>query len=142
MLRIKKLMIPRLGKGLLAAVFLLASLGLGTVCAATMTGHLVLLTSTVPQPVNVSVEPGGVVVWLNRTKNQPLSLTFEGSQSPDPACGASLGFARQGPQILTLPALPPGGTASLCFPTAGTYSYKVHGLDRPISGTVTVGGNP
>jgi hypothetical protein len=142
MLRTKKSMITRLGKSLPAAVVLVASLSIGIAGAASKTGHLVLLTSTVPHPVNVSVEPGGVIVWLNQTKNQPLSLTFEGSQSPDPTCGSSVGFARHSPQVLTLPALPPGGTASLCFPTAGTYPYKVYGLDRPISGTITVGASP
>lgn len=134
-------MIERIGKGVLAAV-LLVFLASGGLEAASKTGQLVLLTATVPQPVNVSVEPGGVVVWLNGADKQPLSLTFEETKSPDPSCEASLGFARQGSDIITLPALPPGGSASLCFPEAGSYSYKVHGLDRPISGTVTVGGSP
>lgn len=134
-------MIERIGKGALAAA-LLVFVTVGGLEAASQTGRLVLLTATVPQPVNVSVEPGGVVVWLNGADKQPLSLTFEETQSPDPACDASLGFQRQGSNIVTLPALPPGGSASLCFPSAGSYSYKVHGLDRPISGTVTVGGSP
>ncbi len=130
------------GQCLVLVALVLFSLWGGSAQAATQTGHLVLLTPTVPQPVTISVEAGAVVIWLNRTPDRPLSLTFEDTQSPDASCSASAGFVREGDRLYTLPALPPGGTASLCFPSAGSYSYKVHGLDRPTPGTVTVGGSP
>jgi hypothetical protein len=135
-------MASRLVKSFAAALVIFALLGLGAAGAATKTGQLVLLTNEVPQPVSISVELGGLIIWLNRTNGQPLSLAFEGSLSPDPTCPGSVGFVRQDHQVFTLPALPPGGTASLCFPDKGSYSYKVYGLDRPISGSVTVGGSP
>lgn len=135
-------MVARLVKPFVVALGAVALMGLGPAAAKTLSGQLVLLTSEVPQPVTISVEAGGLVIWLNRTEGRPLSLSFEGSNSPDPNCSASVGFVSQDQRVFTLPALPPGGTASLCFPEEGSYSYKVFGLDRPISGSVTVGESP
>lgn len=134
------IMIRRIGQSALVVMVLLVGIGwLGAGHAATPTGSLLLLTEEAPQPKAVRVAPGAVVVWLNRTEGRPVSLTFEGSPLPDPACSAGFGFVRRAGQVFTLPALPPGGTASLCFPAAGTYGYVVHGTGLPVSGTVTVG---
>ncbi|MFQ6672117.1 MAG: hypothetical protein ACE5KY_02360 [Candidatus Tectimicrobiota bacterium] len=135
-------MVRRLGYRALLVAALLTGLGLGASHAAPVTGSLALLTSTAPQPTVVTVPSEGVVIWVNQTTDLPLSLTFNGTPSPDPTCPASRGFVRQNSQVFSLPALPPGGTASLCFPAAGTYTYEVHGLGHPVSGTVTVGGHP
>ncbi len=134
------IMIRRLGHGALVVMVFLVGIGwLGAGHAATPTGSLLLITEEAPQPKAARVATGAVVIWLNRTADRPLSLTFEGTSLPDPACPAGFGFVRRGGQVFTLPALPPGGTASLCFPAPGIYGYAVHGLDRPASGTVTVG---
>jgi hypothetical protein len=136
-------MMQRYGRGAFVAMVLLVGLGgLRAGHAATPTGSLMLLTEEAPQPKAVRVAPGAVVVWLNRTADRPVSLTFEGLPLPDPACTAGFGFVSRGGQVFTLPALPPGGTAALCFPASGTYGYVVHGLGRPASGTVTVGARP
>ncbi len=131
---------PRLGWHALLGMVFMVGLGLGAGNAAPTTGSLVLLATAAPQPKALTVAPGRVVIWLNRTKDRPLTLTFDGSPSPDPTCPAGIGFVRRNSLVFTQPALPPGGTASLCFPAPGVYAYVVHGLGHPASGTVTVGG--
>lgn len=136
-------MIPRPVKLLILCMVLVAALGIGLgPAAAATTGSLVMLGGSDPAPAVVKVEAGGVVVWFNQSKDQTVSVSFEAASAPDPTCAEGVGFVSRGSRVFIEPALPPGGTASLCFPSRGTYDYKVYGQGRPTSGSVAVGGSP
>lgn len=136
-------MIPRPVKLVLLGTALVAALGIGLAPAvAATTGSLVMLGGSDPAPAVAKVVAGGVVVWFNQSKDQTVSVSFESTPAPDPTCAEAVGFVAQGSRVFTEPALPPGGTASLCFPSSGTYDYKVFGQGRATSGSVAAGGGP
>ena len=121
----------------LAGLFLLLGLALGVGRADVLTARLVILTAEAPR--TASVPPGSVVIWLNRVQGRLIGVAFQGEPLPEVECPASVGFVRRQAEVLSLPALPPGGTASLCFPEPGTYRYRILGLDKPLEGAVAVG---
>ena len=95
------------------------------------------------QPISVSVPVGGSLVWTNQSNNSPHTVTFPvAGQTPPPgppdipAGGTS---TYDGSTFTNSGVIPPGGSYTLTFTKAGTYTYYcLFHSGEGMTGTVTV----
>lgn len=97
-------------------------------------------------PHAVTVKRGDEVSWLNASTN-PVDVWFV--QSLDGVVSCQRGFVSSGwgyifagseRENFIIATIPPNGTASLCFGSAGTYAYRVHLKGAP-EGETKMGGS-
>lgn len=100
---------------------------------------LVVMTGAGLAPARLRVPPATPLVWLNRTAQLALAISFDDAFPDTPSrCGERRGFhAVPGHGPFTL-MLVPGTVAALCAPSApGVYPYTVHG-EQSFAGEVEV----
>lgn len=100
---------------------------------------LVVMTGAGLAPARLRVPPATPLVWLNRTAQLALAISFDDAFPEAPAsCGERRGFHSvpgHGPFTLMLV---PGTVAALCAPSApGVYPYTVHG-EQSFAGEIEV----
>ncbi len=94
-------------------------------------------------PANVSVPVGASVTWTDQANNSPHTVTFPvAGQTPSPGppdIPAAGGSTYDGTVFTNSGVIPPGGSYTLTFTAAGTYTYYClfHSSEGMI-GTVTV----
>jgi len=78
------------------------------------------------EPATAWIEKGTCVVWVNRARTSApeLIIKFRENQKCEEVTEAASGFKNVEGCYVT-GALPPGGTSSLRFNQAGTYTYQV-----------------
>jgi len=74
------------------------------------------------EPLNLMIEPGTVVVWLNQYKISPVEVIFP-DKKVTMACQSPVNFSISKDGTYISNAIPYGGVASLCFIEPGTFKY-------------------
>jgi len=74
------------------------------------------------EPLNLMIEPGTVVVWLNQYKISPVEIMFP-DKKVTMACQSPVNFTISKDGTYVSNAIPFGGVASLCFIEPGTFKY-------------------
>lgn len=74
------------------------------------------------EPLNLMIEPGTVVVWLNQYKISPVEVMFP-DKKVTMACQSPVNFTISKDGTYVSNAIPFGGVASLCFIEPGTFKY-------------------
>jgi len=112
----------------IAVLCMVSVLCLGTVCAA---GEQQLKTQIVRinglagvEPLNLIIEPGTVVVWLNQYKISPVEVMFP-DKKVTMACQSPVNFSIAADGTYVSNSIPFGGVASLCFIEPGTFKYVI-----------------
>jgi hypothetical protein len=87
-----------------------------------------------PGQLNRLVQPGTVVVWLNKCA-EDVRIVFP-ERKVTIACLNPVSFNVNAEGIFDSKVLPPGAVASLCFIQPGLYVYTVERLTDSLSGHV------
>lgn len=85
-----------------------------------------------PEQLNRLVQPGTVVVWLNKC-SEDIRIVFP-ERKVTIACLNPVSFNSAAEGIFESKVLPPGAVASLCFIQPGLYVYAVERLGDDLSG--------
>jgi plastocyanin len=75
-------------------------------------------------PLNLSITPGTVVVWLNDYRITPVEVMFP-DKKVTMACQSPVNFSISKDGIYVSNSIPYGGVASLCFIEPGTFKYVI-----------------
>ena len=75
-------------------------------------------------PLNLSITPGTVVVWLNDYRISPVEVMFP-DKKVTMACQSPVNFSISKDGIYVSNSIPYGGVASLCFIEPGTFKYVI-----------------
>ena len=86
------------------------------------------------EPLNLLIEPGTVVVWLNQYKISPVEVMFP-DKKVTMACQSPVNFSISKDGTYVSNSIPYGGVASLCFIEPGTFKYIIRGA-RNIRGKI------
>jgi hypothetical protein len=78
------------------------------------------------------------VLWVNTTRDKPITIRLKKQCPGEVKCLTTWNFKNTVGEMTDTGLLPPGGAASICFHSAGTFEYEVQGLDRPTKGTIVV----
>ncbi|MCX5905176.1 MAG: hypothetical protein NTV89_17280 [Proteobacteria bacterium] len=76
------------------------------------------------EPLNLLIEPGTVVVWLNQYKISPVEVMFP-DKKVTMACQSPVNFNISKDGTYVSNSIPFGGVASLCFIELGTFKYSI-----------------
>jgi len=74
-------------------------------------------------PLNLFIEPGTVVIWLNQYRGQ-IKITFPGKKVTL-ACKSPVNFTINDEGIFVSDSVDFGAVASLCFVERGTFDYFI-----------------
>ncbi len=74
-------------------------------------------------PLNLFIEPGTVVVWLNQYKGE-VKVTFP-QKKVTLACKSPVNFSINDEGVFVSKDIPFGAVASLCFVERGTFEYFI-----------------
>lgn len=112
----------------LAVLCMVSVLCLGTVCAAEeqqLKTQIVRINGLAGvEPLNLIIEPGTVVVWLNQYKISPVEVMFP-DKKVTMACQSPVNFSIAADGTYVSNSIPFGGVASLCFIEPGTFKYVI-----------------
>jgi len=112
----------------LVALCMVSALCLGTVCAAEeqqLKTQIVRINGSAGvEPLNLIIEPGTVVVWLNQYKISPVEVMFP-DKKVTMACQSPVNFSISTDGTYVSNSIPFGGVASLCFIEPGTFKYII-----------------
>ena len=75
-------------------------------------------------PLNLSITPGTVVVWLNDYRITPVEVMFP-DKKVTMACQSPVNFSISKDGTYVSNSIPYGGVASLCFIEPGTFKYVI-----------------
>ena len=75
-------------------------------------------------PLNLSITPGTVVVWLNDYRISPVEVMFP-DKKVTMACQSPVNFSISKDGTYVSNSIPYGGVASLCFIEPGTFKYVI-----------------
>ena len=76
------------------------------------------------EPLNLLIEPGTVVVWLNQYKISPVEVMFP-DKKVTMACQSPVNFTISKEGTYVSNSIPYGGVASLCFIEPGSFKYII-----------------
>jgi hypothetical protein len=76
------------------------------------------------EPLNLLIEPGTVVVWLNQYKISPVEVMFP-DKKVTMACQSPVNFSISKEGTYVSNSIPYGSVASLCFIEQGSFKYII-----------------
>lgn len=87
------------------------------------TENIIIKNQRVLEPASLTAKRGTTVVWIN-TAAFPVEIIFSDNKVAL-ACGSPNNFSIDKDGAFHSAIIPRGGTASLCFIEAGSYSYRL-----------------